>query len=180
MGTVRHTIADQYRDLPVEDLLRRQVVRFREIEPDWDAFADSRKEGGRRAQYRMIGAGGSGKPDPKAIPAGGFTFSIMCVPPGQGGALHTHEVEEAFFCLKGRLTVFMERDGRQVATVLEPWDIVACPAGIPHGFRNDGTEDVYMQTMIGTGRPGPVGFVDDAIFQEEERRLASRRTPGAG
>jgi quercetin dioxygenase-like cupin family protein len=177
MATIKHPIPEALRAIAVEDLLEKQVVRFSELEADWDAFADSRTEGGRRGQYRMIGGGGSGKADPKAIAPGGFTFSIMCVPPGNGGALHTHEVEEAFFCLMGRLTVFMERDGKLASTVLMPWDIVSCPAGIPHGFRNDGTEDVYMQTMIGTGKPGPVGYVDDSIYAEEERRrkLAATR-----
>jgi hypothetical protein len=71
-------------------------------------FADSQIEGRRRAQHRMIGAGGSGKNDSNAIPAGNFTLSIMRVPPGQGGSAHTHEVEEAFFVLDGVLTVFFE------------------------------------------------------------------------
>jgi hypothetical protein len=31
-----------------------------------------------------------------------------------------------------------------------------------------------MQTMIGTGKPGPIGFIDDDIYEEEVTRLASR------
>lgn len=99
----------------------------------------------------------------------------MQVPPGQGGSSHTHEIEEAFFVLKGELTVFFEKDGRRVSTVLKPWELVSCPAGIAHGFRNEGQEDVYMQTIIGIGHPGPVGYVNDRIYEEEQRRLASRR-----
>jgi mannose-6-phosphate isomerase-like protein (cupin superfamily) len=152
MNSVKHAIAERFTDLPLEDLLETQVARFSELDADWDAFADSRNEGTRRAQFRFIGAGGSGKIDPKAIVPGGFTFSIMQVPPGQGGSAHTHEIEEAFFVLKGTLTVFFERDGKRVST-----------------------EDVYMQTIIGSGRPGPVGYVDDGIYEEEQKRLASRR-----
>jgi quercetin dioxygenase-like cupin family protein len=174
-SSIKHEIPAPLKDLPLEELIKTQVARFGELEADWDAFADSRNEGTRRAQFRFIGAGGSGKADPKAIPAGGFTFSIMQVPPGQGGSPHTHEIEEAFFCLKGNLTVFFERDGKRVSTVLKPWEIVSCPAGIPHGFRNDCDEDVYMQTIIGAGRPGPVGYVDDSIYEEEQKRLASRK-----
>jgi quercetin dioxygenase-like cupin family protein len=175
MGSVKHAVAERFTQVALEDLLKTQVARFGELEADWDAFADSRNEGTRRAQFRFIGAGGSGKSDPKAIVPGGFTFSIMQVPPGQGGSAHTHEIEEAFFVLKGTLTVFFERDGKRVSTELKPWEIVSCPAGIPHGFRNNGTEDVYMQTIIGSGRPGPVGYVDDGIYAEEQKRLASRR-----
>ena len=39
--------------------------------------------------------------DPRAIAAEHFTLSGMFVPPGQGNAAHTHEVEEVFFILDG-------------------------------------------------------------------------------
>ena len=39
---------------------------------------------------------------------------------------------------------------------------------------NEGSENVLMQTMIGTGKPGPIGFIDDEIYTEEVDRLASR------
>ena len=176
MKSIKHQVPDELRNVSVEDLVKTHVARFTDIEPDWDAFADSQIEGRRRAQHRFIGAGGSGKPDPKAIPAGGFTLSIMRVPPGQGGSAHTHEVEEAFFVLEGVLTVFFEdAQGNRVSTKLNKWDVVSCPPGILHGFENESSADVLMQTMIGTGRPGPVGYADDSIYQEESRRLASRR-----
>ena len=82
-------------------MLDRRVARFVDRVADWDAFADARVEGFRRAQHRFIGAGASGKPDTRAIAAEHFTLSVMFVPPGQGNAAHTHEVEEAFFILEG-------------------------------------------------------------------------------
>ena len=85
----------------LEELLRTRVARFVDRQPDWDAFADARVEGFRRAQHRYIGAGASGKTDPRAIAAEHFTLSVMFVPPGQGNAAHTHEVEEVFFILDG-------------------------------------------------------------------------------
>jgi len=72
-----------------------------------------RVEGFRRAQHRYIGAGASGKSDPRAISAEHFTLSVMFVPPGQGNAAHTHEVEEVFFILDGKVKVFFE-DGARV------------------------------------------------------------------
>lgn len=176
MERVKHDIPSELKDVSIDDLAKTRVVRFDDLEPDWDAFADSQVEGRRRAQFRLIGAGGSGKHDPNALPAGGFTLSILQVPPGQGGSAHTHEVEEAFFILKGRLTVFFQDEqGRQAANVLGPYEVVSCPAGVPHGFQNDGDEDVMMQIMIGTGKPGPIGFIDEDIYTEEVQRLASRR-----
>jgi len=173
MGGVRHQRIPELRDAPIDDILDRYTRSFRDIEPDWNAFADSQIDGHRRAQHRFIGAGGSGKHnDTSAIPAGGFTLSVMFLPPGQGSAAHTHEVEEAFFVLKGVITFFLEdENGRRTSKRLGPWDCISCPAGVPHGFINEGVEGAYMQTMIGSGRPGPVGFVDDAIYETEKTRL---------
>src|SRR5207302_1240246 len=92
----------------LEELLRTRVARFVDRQPDWDAFADARVEGYRRAQHRYIGAGASGKTDVRAIPAEHFTLSVMFVPPGQGNAAHRHEVEEVFFVLEGKVKVFFE------------------------------------------------------------------------
>ena len=89
-------------------LLERQVARWTDRKGDWDAFADARVDGYRRAQHRFIGYGASGKADGTYIPAEHFTLSIMFVPPGQGNAAHTHEVEEVFFILEGKVKVFFE------------------------------------------------------------------------
>ena len=48
------------------EMLERQVARFVDRVADWDAFADARVEGYRRAQHRFIGAGASGK-DRRAV-----------------------------------------------------------------------------------------------------------------
>ncbi|MDE0058302.1 MAG: cupin domain-containing protein [Defluviicoccus sp.] len=175
MQRVKHEVPGAYRDMTIDELAERQVVRYGELEPDWDAFADSQIEGRRRAQFRLIGVGGSGKDDPHALPAGGFTLSMLIIPPGQGGSAHTHEVEEAFFVLEGELTVFFQDEtGRQAGTVLRPYEVALCPAGIPHGFVNEGDRDALIQIMIGSGEPGPIGFVDDDIYREEVDRLTSR------
>jgi len=60
------------------------------------------------AQHRYIGTGASGKQDVRAVPAEHVTLSLMFVPPGQGNAAHTHEVEEVFFILGGKVRVFFE------------------------------------------------------------------------
>ena len=178
MQRVKHEIPSDYRDVSIDELAERQVVRYGALEPDWDAFADSQIEGRRRAQYRLIGVGGSGKPDPHALPAGGFTLSMLIVPPGQGGSAHTHEVEEAFVVLEGELTVFFQDEtGRQAGNTLGQYEVALCPAGIPHGFVNEGDEDALIQIMIGSGEPGPIGFVDDDIYRGTCRRHPRRSSP---
>ena len=157
----------------LDELLRTRVARFVDRVPDWDAFADARVEGYRRAQHRYIGAGASGKADPRAIPAEHFTVSVMFVPPGQGNAPHTHEVEEVFFVLDGKVQVFFDdAAGRRAETVLGRWDCVSAPAGVVHGFQNVGLEPAYIQVMLGRARPDLMTYIDPGLQAERDAHLA--------
>lgn len=161
----------------VEELLSQRVARFLDRVPDWDAFADARVEGYRRAQHRFIGAGASGKQDARVIPAEHFTLSVMFVPPGQGNAPHTHEVEEVFFILEGKVRVFFQdAEGRRAETVLGRWDCVSCPAGVIHGYANVGLEPAYLQVMLGHARPDLMGYVDPELQQQRDVHLKAGRT----
>ena len=163
--------------MTVEELLRQQVARFVDRIPDWDAFADARIEGYRRAQHRFIGSGASGKQDSRVIPAEHFTLSIMYVPPGQGNAAHTHEVEEVFFILDGKVRVFLEdAQGRRAETVLGRWDCVSCPAGVVHGYENVGLEAAYLQVMLGKARPDLMGYADPELQKQRDVHLKAART----
>ena len=159
--------------MSLEDIMRTHVGRFSEKRGDWSAFEDAKIEGYRRAQHRFIGAGGSGKHgDPDVIPARGFTLSIMFVPPGQGNAAHTHEVEEVFFVLRGHLTVFVEDEtGRRVSQTLGPWECISCPPGVIHGYQNESLEPVYFQVMLGRAKPETMGYADDALYQRRDAHL---------
>ena len=163
-------------DSPLRQLLNRQVARFVDRKGDWDAFADARVEGYRRAQHRFIGSGASGKPDPSVIPAQHFTLSVMFVPPGQGNAAHTHEVEEVFFVLRGKVRVFFE-DGKgdRVETVLGDWDCVSAPANVVHGFENVGLEPAYLQVMLGKAKPDLMSYVDAGLQSQRDAHLTAPR-----
>jgi oxalate decarboxylase/phosphoglucose isomerase-like protein (cupin superfamily) len=159
--------------LSLEEIAARYTGRFRDKAPDWAAFEDAKIDGYRRAQHRFIGAGGSGKhDDPSVIPARAFTLSIMFVQPGQGNAAHTHEVEEVFFVLQGFLDVFVENEaGERVTRRLGPWECMACPPGVIHGYVNDSLEPVYFQVMLGRGRPETMGYADRDLYQRRDAHL---------
>jgi mannose-6-phosphate isomerase-like protein (cupin superfamily) len=173
MAVARHPRPKELEGVPLEEIMRKYVGRFRDKTGDWAAFEDAKIEGYKRAQHRFIGAGGSGKHgDPNVIPAGNFTLSIMYVPVGQGNAAHTHEVEECFFVLQGYMTVFVEdENGKRVTTRLGPWDTICCPAGVIHGYQNDGVEPVYMQVMLGRGKPETMGYADDELYKRRDAHL---------
>jgi oxalate decarboxylase/phosphoglucose isomerase-like protein (cupin superfamily) len=173
MAQTIHPMPDELKGVAVEEIADRYIGRFLEKSPDWDAFADARVEGYKRAQHRFLGAGGSGKiQDPSVIPARAFTLSIMYVEPGQGNAAHTHEVEEAFFVLKGALDVFFEdEDGKRVTRRLGPWDLAVCPPGVIHGYINASLEPVYFQVMIGRGTPELMGYTDPELLKQRDAHL---------
>lgn len=154
------------------ELLARRIVRFVDRRPDWDAFADARLEGYRRAQHRYIGSGASGKADASVVPAEHFTLSVVLVPPGQGNAAHTHEVEEIFFVLEGELKVFVQDEaGNRAETVLGRWDCVSCPADVVHGFENVGREPTYLQVMLGKAQPALMSYADAELQQKRDAHL---------
>jgi oxalate decarboxylase/phosphoglucose isomerase-like protein (cupin superfamily) len=173
MSVARHPRPPELEGVPIEDIMARYVGRFREKKPDWAAFEDAKIEGYKRAQHRFIGAGGSGKHgDTTVIPAGNFTLSIMYVEPGQGNAAHTHEVEECFFVLQGYLDVFVEDEsGKRVTTRLGPWECIACPAGVIHGYQNDSLAPAYFQVMLGRGKPETMGYADEDLYKRRDAHL---------
>src|ERR1700676_701837 len=134
MAVARHPRAKELEGVPLDDIMKKYVGRFKDKKPDWAAFEDAKIDGNKRAQHRFIGAGGSGKhDDPNIIPAGNFTLSIVYVNPGQGNAAHTHEVEECFFVLQGILDVFVEDEsGNRATKRLGPGGGTCRPAGVRH------------------------------------------------
>lgn len=173
MSAARHPRPPEIADWPIEKIAERFVARFRDRKADWAAFEDAKIEGYKRAQHRFIGAGGSGKhADASVIPPRGFTLSIMYVEPGQGNAAHTHEVEEIFFVLQGYLTAFVEDEsGKRIDIRLGPWECIACPPGVIHGYINESLEPVYFQVMLGTARPEAMGYADNQLFARREAHL---------
>ena len=161
---------------PLTEMLARRIVRFVDRRPDWDAFADARVEGYRRAQHRYIGAGASGKADASVIPAEHFTLSVMFVPPGPGNAPHTHEVEEVFFVLEGKVRVFIQDErGARAEAVLGRWDCVSCPANVVHGFENVGLEPASLQVMLGKAQPALMSYADAELQRTRDAHLSAPR-----
>jgi oxalate decarboxylase/phosphoglucose isomerase-like protein (cupin superfamily) len=169
----RHPRPPELEKASLDDIMDRYVARFRDRKADWAAFEDAKIEGYKRAQHRFIGAGGSGKHgDASVIPPRGFTLSVMYVEPGQGNAAHTHEVEEIFFVLQGYLSVFVEDEsGERRTTRLGPWECIACPPGVIHGYDNDSLEPVYFQVMLGRAKPETMGYADQALYDRRDGHL---------
>jgi oxalate decarboxylase/phosphoglucose isomerase-like protein (cupin superfamily) len=173
MTAARHPRPTELVNSSLEEIERDYIAKFSNRQPDWQAFEDAKIEGFRRAQHRFIGAGGSGKVnDTSVIPARGFTLSIMFVPPNQGNAAHTHEVEEVFFVLQGFLDVFLQSEsGEKRWSRLGPWECISCPPGVIHGYENRSLEPVYFQVMLGRARPELMGYADNDLYARRAGHL---------
>lgn len=83
--------------------------------------------------------------------AAGLTMFISVMPPGQGPCLHAHKkTYETFTVLEGTLEFSLNDDGGE-KIVLEKWDTFSCPPGVNRGFRNVGTGDAVLLTVITGG-----------------------------
>ena len=78
-----------------------------------------------------------------------------------------------FFILQGTLTVFIEDEkGRQLRRRLGPWECIACPPGVIHGFQNESLKPVYFQVMLGKGRPDTMGYADEDLYRRRDAHLS--------
>ena len=67
--------------------------------------------------------------------------------------------------------VIEDEAGEQLWTRLGPWECIACPAGVIHGFENKSLEPVYFQVMLGRGKPEAMGYADDKLFERRDAHL---------
>ena len=172
-SVARHPRPPELRDASLEDIAKRYTKRFIDTDPDWNAYADASIEGFKRARHGYIGKGVSGRDfDPNIIPPRNLSFAVMFVNPGQGNAAHTHETEEIFFVLQGRLSVFLEDEsGQRLWVRLNQWDCVACPPGVIHGYHNESHEPVYIMIMLGKGQPEFMGYADQNLYENRGSHL---------
>ncbi len=140
-----------------EQQIASRVMRFTDIRPNWQAFAEARLPGNERGFYQYIGPGASDDPDasPVLSASDNFSFGIVVAGPGRGAPLHAHTTEEVFIALTGRWSVYWGEPGDQDELVLEPWDAVSVPAPAMRGFRNVGTGEAFLLALLGGGSPPP-------------------------
>ena len=173
MSVARHPRPKELEGVPVEEIMKKYVGRFREKNGDWAAFEDAKIEGFKRAQHRFIGAGGSGKhDDPTVIPAQQL-HAVDHVCAGRPGQRRAHPRGRGVLLRAAgpsrRVRRGRDRQARHHAA--RPVGQHRCPAGVIHGYQNDGLEPVYMQVMLGRGKPEPMGYADDELYKRRDAHL---------
>ena len=64
-----------------------------------------------------------------------------------------------------------DEGGKRLTTRLGPWECIACPAGVIHGYQNDSLGPVYFQVMLGRGKPEAMGYADDDLYKRRDAHL---------
>ena len=59
--------------------------------------------------------------------------------------------------------------------MLGPWDCVAAPANVIHGFVNVGLEPAYLQVMLGKARPDLMTYTDQSLQARRDEHLGPGR-----
>lgn len=154
--------------------MKNRVARLKTRTYDWDAlkFQADFDPKYRRAQMRYIGTGGTGvDADDNAVPADHFTFSTMVLPPKCEGPPHVHaDVEEVFFMIRGKIRVFLERDGERWETELSERDLISVPPGVYRGLVNEGDEEALMCVMLGASKPKTPTYPPDHPLAKIKRK----------
>ena len=173
MSVARHPRPKELEGVPVEEIMKKYVGRFREKKGDWAAFEDAKIEGFKRAQHRFIGAGGSGKhDDPTVIPAGNFTLSIMYVA-GRPGQRRAHPrgrgvlLRAAGPCRRVRRG--RNRQARHHAA--RPVGHASLPGRRDPRLPERRARAGLLQVMLGRGRPEPMGYADDELYKRRDAHL---------
>ena len=133
----------------------RHLVRFTDVQPDWRVFTPTKQPGNDRAVFQYVGPNGHGAMDPWALPAAHFGIYLLYVPPNGGSPYHTHEQEEVFTVLEGRMTFYWEANGEEAQVVLGPKDLVYCPANQRLKFVNAGVEGCWLHVALGGAEAPP-------------------------
>lgn len=81
--------------------------------------------------------------------SGAVTMSELTLRPGAVLPRHTHVVEEAFFVVEGSGEAVA---GEETSAVAGGTALLA-PAGVPHGFRNTGEQDLRIICMYPAVNP---------------------------
>ena len=118
--------------------LPEAIVEFMTADANYTYLAPA-IEGSVIQRYAALNGGDAGD---------AISVSMAMCSPGNGPVLHAHlNTVEAFFCLSSRFAIEWGYRG-ELSIVLEPWDFIHVPKGVPRTFRNVGDEVGALLVII--------------------------------
>jgi uncharacterized RmlC-like cupin family protein len=146
--------------------MEQRVARFKTLTPHPVTFLDQALPQHKRDVFNLIGRGVSEEQGAAAeiTDVRDFNVQMSRAKPGQGAGLHSHTTIETFMPLNGSWAITFGDQGEH-EIVLEQFDLISVPPGIMRGFRNVGTEEAYLFTVLGGTDPGRVTWSPDLVRQ---------------
>lgn len=145
---------------PTQDEMKKRIARFKDIVPV--ARKHTEEKGIPAEVFELITARttrnimspsampGQMAPSPHVVggDAGVFRLGIATCPPGNGPGLHVHfKTHETFMALTGRWECHWG-DHEEEVTVLEPFDLLACPPAVARRFINISDADAHLLVIV--------------------------------
>jgi len=128
------------------------VAKYSKIKPLNAALLDSYINGYQRTTTLFFGRIVS---NPDDLPAFqdplGYNMTYNAMATGNGNALHRHNSVEIFVALDAPFEIAYGSNGEYKA-LLQPWDMVSCPAEVIHSYKNMGQDGGQILTFL-CGKP---------------------------
>ncbi len=148
------------------------VLRFKDLEPSW-AVPRATEPGFMRWLVSWLGGPAGYVNFNQGIAAASTRASMgfMAMPQGNRQAgLHKHTVTEIYVILQGEVEGYDHTGHSHVAG---PLDCIYIPAGVPHGVRTCGTQDLHLVWVHdATERVGMSVYVDRAQPSDSDARIS--------
>jgi mannose-6-phosphate isomerase-like protein (cupin superfamily) len=158
-----------------DEIEKTRIARWGKVAPYGESFIESRIPGFQKNLYKIINRGVLENKGVEPAIQGDHRFgvSLIEIMPGQGANLHSHDTEEVFFPLNGKMIVFWG-DNAEHQVELNQWDCFSVPVGLMRGFKNPNDFNLVVYSVVG-GRDAEVGKITwhpDVLKMADETGLA--------
>ncbi|WP_190284759.1 cupin domain-containing protein [Bacillus sp. S3] len=141
-----------------EKILKR-VIRKEDFVADKTAFIDARTPGSdKKENYCIIGPGVSENPNRfiNLEEPHGFNIGAAAMPNGCVNSLHLHQTAEVFIVARGTWRFIWGNEGKDGEAILKEGDVISLPTHIFRGFKNIGSDDGFLFSILGEDDPKKV------------------------
>jgi mannose-6-phosphate isomerase-like protein (cupin superfamily) len=149
-----------------------KLIRFAELQPAWTVKRATEPGFLRWLVSWMGGPAGYVNFNPEqAAQSGRAAMGFMAMPQGNRQAgLHKHSVAEIYVILKGEIEGY---DHTGLSHRAGPLDCIYIPAGVPHGVRTCGTQDLHLVWVHDAiERLGVSVYVDTAGPEDSDEHIS--------
>ncbi|MFE7083969.1 cupin domain-containing protein [Priestia megaterium] len=146
-------------NVKLSEQLETRVIRKEDFVADKTAFIDANTPGSdKKENYCIIGPGVS-ENENRVInleEPHGFNVGAAAMPNGCVNSLHLHQTAEVFIVAKGTWRFIWGNEGKDGEAILTDGDVISLPTHIFRGFKNIGSDDGFLFSILGEDDPKKV------------------------